>query len=153
MMPRIGLRSRLEGVSMASELRLSFPATISGLVASLEAMDHAGIALNLTPALVSRVRIVVEELFSNTIKYGYGGECERPVRLHLSTDTSLTIAYEDDAPPFDPTARAREDDASIMDEDRPEGRAGIAMVLGLCATTKYMPRPDGNCLIMTFRLA
>jgi hypothetical protein len=74
------------------------------------------------------------------------------VRLHISTDTSLTIAYEDDAPPFDPTARAREDDASIMDEDRPEGRAGIAMVLGLCAAAKYMPRSDGNCLIMTFSL-
>ena len=136
---------------MASELRLSFPATISGLVASLEAMDHAGIALNLTPALVSRVRIIVEELFSNTIKYGYGGECDRPVRLHLSTGTSLTIAYEDDAPPFDPTARAREDDASIMDEDRPEGRAGIAMVLGLCATATYVPHSDGNSLVMTFR--
>jgi len=138
---------------MASELRLSFPATISGLVASLEAMDHAGTALNLSPALVSRVRIIVEELFSNTIKYGYCGECDRPVRLHLSTDSSLTVAYEDDAAPFDPTARTREDDASIMDEDRPEGRAGIAMVLGLCTAAKYMPRPDGNCLIMSFSLA
>jgi len=138
---------------MASELRLSFPATMSGLVASLEAMDHAGVALNLSPALVSRVRIIVEELFSNTIKYGYGEECERPVRLHLSTDTSLTVAYEDDAAPFDPTARAREDDASITNADRPEGRAGIAMVLGLCEAARYLPRPDGNCLIMTFPTA
>jgi len=119
---------------MASELKLSFSATMDGLIASLEAIDHTGGAWNLDPGLVSRVQIIVEELFSNTIKYGYGEECDRAVRLHLSVGTSLTIAYEDDAPPFDPTARARESDASIMDEDRPEGRAGIAMVLGLCAS-------------------
>ena len=138
---------------MASELKLSFPATMEGLIASLEAIDHTGVTWNLDSGLVSRVRLIVEELFSNTIKYGYGAECERPVRLHLSTDTSLTIAYEDDAAPFDPTAVARESDASIMDEDRPEGRAGIALVLGLCASAKYLPRPDGNCLVMTFATA
>jgi anti-sigma regulatory factor (Ser/Thr protein kinase) len=149
-MPRIGLPSWLEGVSMASELKLSFPATMEGLLASLEAVDHTGITWNLDASLVSRVRLIVEELFSNTIKYGYGVECDRPVRLHFSTDTSLTIAYEDDAAPFDPTARAVESDDSIMDDDRPEGRAGIALVLGLCATAKYLPRSDGNCLVMTF---
>jgi len=135
---------------MASEIKLSFPATMSGLVASLEAIDHTGTTWNLDPGLVSRVRLIVEELFSNTIKYGYGAECDRPVRLHFSTDTSLTIAYEDDAAPFDPTAVAHESDASIMDEDRPEGRAGIALVLGLCPATTYVPRPDGNRLIMNF---
>ena len=123
---------------------------MGGLIASLEAIDHTGTAWNLDSGLVSRVRLIVEELFSNTIKYGYGAECDLPVRLHLSTDTSLTIAYEDDATPFDPTARARESDASIMDEDRPEGRAGIALVLGLCASAKYLPRANGNCLVMTF---
>jgi len=135
---------------MASELRLSFPATMSGLIASLEAIDHMAIAWSLDPALVSRVRLIVEELFSNTIKYGYGEECDRPVRLHFTTDSDLTLTYEDDAPHFDPTARARESDASIMDEDRPEGRAGIAMVLGLCATATHVPHQDGNSLVMTF---
>jgi anti-sigma regulatory factor (Ser/Thr protein kinase) len=149
-MPRIGLPSALEGVSMASELKLSFPATMDGLIASLQAIDHAGTAWNLNTGLVSRVRLIVEELFSNTIKYGYGQECDRPVRLYLSTDTSLTVAYEDDATPFDPTVLARESDASIMDEGRPEGRAGIALVLGLCASAKYLPRASGNCLVMTF---
>ena len=135
---------------MASELKLSFPATMDGLIASLEAIDDTGSTWNLDPGLVSRVQLIVEELFSNTIKYGYGAECDRPIRLHLSTDTSLTVAYEDDAAPFDPTARARESDESIMHEDRSEGRAGIALVLGLCASARYLPRAEGNCLVMTF---
>jgi anti-sigma regulatory factor (Ser/Thr protein kinase) len=135
---------------MASELKLSFPATMSGLIASLEAIDHAGATWNLDIGLVSRVRIIVEELFSNTIKYGYGQECERPVRMRLGAEPELTLTYEDEAAPFDPTALKREDDASIMAEDREEGRAGIAMVLGLCKTAAYVPRPDGNCMVMTF---
>lgn len=135
---------------MASELRLSFPATMIGLIASLEVIDNTGAAWNLDPVLVSRVRIIVEELFSNTIKYGYGGECDRPVRLRLSADSGLTLTYEDDAPPFDPTVLGRENDASIMDEDRPEGKAGIALVLGLCATAAYVPRLGGNRLVLTF---
>jgi serine/threonine-protein kinase RsbW len=138
---------------MASELKLSFPATMDGLIASLEAIDHTGVTWNLDAGLVSRVRLIVEELFSNTIKYGYGAECDRPVRLHFSSDASLTLAYEDDAAPFDPTAMAPESDAAIMDENRAEGRAGIALVLGLCATAKYLPRPGGNCLVMTFPTA
>jgi anti-sigma regulatory factor (Ser/Thr protein kinase) len=135
---------------MASELKLSFPATMSGLIASLEAIDHAGAAWNLDTGLVSRVRIIVEELFSNTIKYGYCGECDRPVRLHLGAEPVLTVTYEDEAPPFDPTALEREADESIMSEDRAEGKAGIAMVLGLCKTAAYVPRSDGNCMVMTF---
>lgn len=135
---------------MASELKLSFPATMGGLIASLEAVDHAGVTWNLDIDLVSRVRIIVEELFSNTIKYGYGQECERPVRLRLGVHPELTLTYEDEAPPFDPTALEHEDDASIMAEDREEGKAGIAMVLGLCKTAAYVPRPDGNCMVMTF---
>ncbi len=137
---------------MASELKLSFPATMSGLIASLEAIDHAGDAWNLDIGVVSRARIIVEELFSNTIKYGYGRECERPVRLRLGADPELTLTYEDEATPFDPTALEREDDASIVAEDRAEGKAGIAMVLGLCKTAAYVPRPDGNCMVMTFGL-
>src|SRR5579863_8062737 len=102
MVPSIGLRSQLVGarlkgagwrVSMASELKLSFPATISGLIASLEAIDHAGATWSLDIDLVSRVRIIVEELFSNTIKYGYGQECERPVRLRLGVHPELTLTY------------------------------------------------------------
>ena len=135
---------------MSSELKLSFSATMSGLIAALEAMDHAGVAWNLDPDLVSRIRITVEELFSNTIKYGYGAECDRPVRLHLGAEPVLTLTYEDEAPAFDPTLLAREDDASIEAEDRPEGKAGIAMVLGLCASATYIVRATGNCLVMTF---
>ena len=134
---------------MPTDLKMSFPATTSGMIAALETAEHYGIALNLAVELVSRVRIVVEELFSNTIKYGYGEECTRPVRLHLSAVPVVTLVYEDEAAPFDPT-QWKPDDADIAADDRPEGKAGISMIMNLSATVIYRPQTGGNCLVVTF---
>lgn len=133
---------------MPTVLEVSFPATTSGMVAALETIEHSGTAWNLGADLVGRLVIIVEELFSNTIKYGYGRECDRPVRLRLSAMPVATLVYEDDAAPFDPTAW-RQEDADVPPDQRPEGRAGIRMVLGLSASAVYRARDGGNCLVLT----
>jgi anti-sigma regulatory factor (Ser/Thr protein kinase) len=133
---------------MPTDLEVSFPATTSGMVAALETIEHSGAAWNLGADLIGRLRIIVEELFSNTIKYGYGRECDHPVRLRLSPTPVPTLTYEDDADPFDPTRWKLEDD-DVTPDERPEGRAGIKMVLGLSATAIYLPRNGGNCLVLT----
>ena len=88
---------------MPTDLEVSFPATTSGMVAALRTIEHSGVAWNLDADLIGRLSIIVEELFSNTIKYGYGQECDLPVRLRLAAIPVLTLVYEDDAAPFDPT--------------------------------------------------
>ena len=123
---------------------------MDGLHAALGAIEQACNAWKISPDLVSRALIVVEELFSNTIKYGYGGPCAKPVRLRLSPLPGLVITYEDDAPPFDPTGWKAPDNEALAPEDRPEGQTGIAMVTGLCASAVYQPRDDGNRLVLTF---
>lgn len=127
---------------------LEYAATMDGLHAALGAIEQACNRWNIDRPLVSRALIVVEELFSNTIKYGYGGECERPIRLRLA-GRPFAITYEDDAPPFDPTQWKSPDDEALALDQRPEGRAGIVMVLGLCWTV-YEPRAGGNRLILNF---
>ena len=127
---------------------LEYAATMDSLHAALGAIEQACNAWKISPDLVSRVLIVVEELFSNTIKYGYGGECARAIRLRL-TARPFTIVYEDDAPPFDPTHWKSPDNEALALDERPEGRAGIAMVMGLCGTV-YEPQAEGNRLVMTF---
>ncbi|HTQ01730.1 MAG TPA: ATP-binding protein [Casimicrobiaceae bacterium] len=53
-----------------------------------------------------RMRLIIEELFTNSIQHGYGGECDTPVRIALALiDGYLTIEYEDSAPRYDPVAR------------------------------------------------
>ena len=123
---------------------------MEGLFAALRALEQACNNWNINADLVSRALIVVEELFSNTIKYGYGGECAQAVRLGLAPLPRLTITYEDDAPLFDPTGWKAPDNEALAPEDRPEGQTGIAMVTGLCASAVYQPRTCGNRLVMTF---
>jgi serine/threonine-protein kinase RsbW len=134
---------------MAAEYRGIFPATAQGMFEANKAAEEFCIGRNIAQDLTSRVQIVIEELFSNTVKYGYGGECDRPVRLRLGADPNLTLVYEDDAQPFDPTAYRTGDPGPTPDNCH-EGKAGIALLIGLSTSVIYRPRLDGNCLEMIF---
>ena len=124
-----------------ADLDLIVPATTRGLHAALQSLEEACPAHKVPLGAVARARIVIEELFTNTIKYGYGGECDRPVRLSLSIGSALTIVLEDDAGPFDPTLwkAARE-----LPSERPVGQAGITLVIGLSSKIDYLRLPNGN---------
>jgi serine/threonine-protein kinase RsbW len=132
------------------ELEWNYAAKTDSLYAALGAIEQACKAWNIDAGLISRARIVVEELFSNTIKYGYGGECDGGIRIRLAADPGLTLVYEDDAPLFDPTHWKSDTDEHVRPDERPEGQAGIAMVMGLCATAVYRPRNGCNALTLTF---
>jgi serine/threonine-protein kinase RsbW len=132
------------------ELEWRYAAKTDSLYAALDAIEQTCKAWNIDAALVSRARIVVEELFSNTIKYGYGKECDAAIRIRLTASPCLTLIYEDDAPLFDPTSWKSLADEHVRPDECPEGRAGIAMVMGLCATAVYQPRDGCNALTMTF---
>ena len=133
---------------MPIDLDASFPATTDGIVAALQTIEDTGAAWNLGAEVIARLRIIIEELMTNTIKYGYAGECDRPIRLGLAATPVPTLTYEDEAPPFDPT-RWRPADATALPGDGPEGQAGIKMVLGLSSSAAYHTRPNGNCLVLT----
>jgi anti-sigma regulatory factor (Ser/Thr protein kinase) len=138
---------------MPTCLERSFPATATGMHAALEAIDQFCTASKIDAVLLARVRIAVEELFSNTIKYGYGEECERPVRLRLDSAPAVTLTYEDDAAPFDPTLWRPAERAEGSTDGSSVGRKGIMLILGLSSTAHYLPRPMGNCLEITFETA
>ena len=57
----------------------------------------------LPEVLILRLVLVIEELFTNTIKHGYCGESNRPVRISLvRVDDMAHLDYRDQGPPFDP---------------------------------------------------
>jgi serine/threonine-protein kinase RsbW len=52
-----------------------------------------------------RLHLVVEELFTNTVRHGHRGDSEAPVWVTLSAEPeALRVTYEDTAPPFNPYA-------------------------------------------------
>ena len=56
-----------------------------------------------------RLRLVIEELFTNSIQHGYRGECDTPVHIGLAMiDGYLTVEYEDSAPALEKCDTARD---------------------------------------------
>ena len=135
---------------MPAAVEVCFPATMDGLTMALATIDQFRAARNLDADQIARMRVVAEELVSNTIKYGYGGACDRPIRLSLSADPVLSMVYEDEAEPFDPTLWRANAPLTVPGQGRREGRAGIDLVLGLSSAVGYMALPKGNRLIIQF---
>jgi serine/threonine-protein kinase RsbW len=134
---------------MSADLILELAATTTGLHGCLDRIMEFCTRSSLPHDTISRLQIVVEELFSNTIKYGYGGECERPVRVRLRCAPPVELVYEDAAPAFDPTAwRAAPPDAAPP--SGAVGSKGIALVLGMAERVRYERLPGGNRLTLHF---
>jgi anti-sigma regulatory factor (Ser/Thr protein kinase) len=92
-----------------------------------------------------RLSLLVEELFTNTVTHGHGGDCDAPVRIGLRVDpTHVELSYEDSCPPFDPldhVARSPIDPAADL-ADRPVGQLGLALVVSMAERAAYV-RADG----------
>jgi anti-sigma regulatory factor (Ser/Thr protein kinase) len=53
-----------------------------------------------------RLRLVIEEFFTNTVRHGHRGDSDAPVRIALAMiEGYVTMEYEDSAPPYDPLSR------------------------------------------------
>jgi serine/threonine-protein kinase RsbW len=139
-----------QGTPGPTEVEVCFSATMDGLAIALTTIDQFRAARNLQRDEIARARVVAEELITNTIKYGYGGECERPIRMRLTAEPALTIVYEDEAEPFDPTHWRPQPEWELPSLERPDGLSGIVMVFGLSSSVDYQPQPAGNRLVITF---
>src|SRR3954452_4968730 len=90
-------------------LELDLPATIDGLGAGLGALERRCAERGLPEAATVRILTVFEEIFTNTVKYGYrdraAGPGGAPGRVRVTLDgPPVRLVLEDDAAPFDPTA-------------------------------------------------
>ena len=133
-------------------VEITTPAKLTALLMCSERIGHACASANLDPDVIARARIVLEELFLNTIRYGYGGECERPVRLAIrrGRGSSLTLVYEDEAPPFDPVAWRERPDRRFAADVLREGEAGLDLMFGLATSLDYEPTDGGNRVTVSF---
>jgi serine/threonine-protein kinase RsbW len=103
-----------------------------------------------------RLTLVVEELFTNTVEHGYGGDCDAPVRLELSaTATEVTLLYEDAAPPFDALVHLAQQPPSVDMPlaTRPIGGLGLHLVEQIAASARYAREDGRNRLWIVLRRA
>jgi serine/threonine-protein kinase RsbW len=127
------------------------PARMACLAAFHERIDHFCAREGLPHATALRLQLLFEELFTNTVTHGHGGDCDVPVRLSLwRLADAVEMSYEDGAPPFDPVAAGRQ--AVMQREQRlREGRiggVGLSLLLELCSVASHERRGDRNHVCM-----
>jgi len=88
-----------------------------------------------------RLNLVIEELFTNTVRHGYRGDCDAPVWVGLSRqDDMVRLVYEDKAPPFNPYSAIAEAAAPAPDATlsmRRVGGLGVLLTKELAKSRDY----------------
>lgn len=93
-----------------------------------------------------RLQLVVEELFTNTVTHGHGGDCDSPVIIDLAVEAErVRLAFTDWAPPFDPTAVA----ATELAAPTQIGGAGLRLLASLASDMTYARIDGANRLTLT----
>ena len=92
-----------------------------------------------------RLTLLVEELFTNTVVHGHGGDSEAPVRIECEVSPGrVALTYEDTGPAHDPFARVIPPDAGAGVEERPVGGLGVLLVSEMAQQVEYQRAGDRN---------
>jgi serine/threonine-protein kinase RsbW len=97
---------------------------------------------DLPAKIVFDINVVLDELLSNIIHYGYADKAEHRIHVTLSAcDAAVEIVIEDDGKAFNPLA-APAPDLTLPLAERPVGGLGVHFVRRLMDDVKY--RRDNN---------
>jgi anti-sigma regulatory factor (Ser/Thr protein kinase) len=127
------------------------PARMSSLPAFIAGIDRFCMRESLPHALALRLQLLCEELFTNTVTHGHGGDCDVPVRMSLQRlGDAVEMRYEDGAPPFDPLAAGRK---ALLERDQrlrglAVGGVGLSLLVELCSAASHVRRGDRNCTLL-----
>lgn len=134
---------------MTIKTPLRFAARMDSLTPFLAYTRHCIDAASLKEPVAGRIELVLEELFTNTVKHGYGRECDESIWLRIERrDATMTVEYSDAAPPYDPMQHHADLDFDAA--DRPEGGLGILIARRLSDRMAYRYAAGRNVLAMEF---
>lgn len=107
---------------------------------------------NAAHAAENRLTLVLEELLTNVIDYGYDDDDPHDINVQLKIDDStLTAVFDDDGRPFNPHEAAK----PVMDgplENRSVGGLGIHLILTIMDTVDYERAGGRNVTTMTMAI-
>jgi serine/threonine-protein kinase RsbW len=136
---------------MADVIDLSLTADDAALARIEAAVEAFSEHHALSPKTAYALSLVVEELVTNVVKYGYTDGPPGPLTMTVRVDDGSVVgALADCGVAFDPTAMAAPDIDAEMDE-RHIGGLGVHLVRTLAEEVAYRREEGRN--IITFRLA
>jgi anti-sigma regulatory factor (Ser/Thr protein kinase) len=134
------------------KLLLQVAATSEGVQELLSAVQDFAERHPPLAAVQADLGVVLDEVVSNIVHYGYAAGASGPVTVALVLENSvLRLEIVDEGAAFDPLARPAPDTGQAL-EDRPIGGLGIHLVRQLMDEARYRREGDKNVLILTKRL-
>ena len=122
---------------------------MSALPALLAYTKHCLADTQFASQAANRIELVLEELFTNSVMHGYGGECDRPIWVGFDIQSSLlSISYSDEAPPYDPLQH--DTDLDYDKASRPTGGLGILLARRFADRMDYPYGSGRNTLTLIF---
>ena len=117
-----------------------------------EQVDAFGQRNNLPSKSVFSINLVLDELLTNTITYGYADKAVHTINIRLELhDGQLNLEIIDDARPFDPRrAKAPEQKGAL--KDLPLGGRGIHLVRSYTDNLAYQRKRGRNHVTVTMTL-
>ena len=124
-----------------------FPAKLKSLTGVREFVEAFCTENGVARSPMLRLNLVVEELFTNAVRHGHGGDSESPVWLGLErTGDAVRVSFEDTAPPFNPYARLPDESPDTTIEMRRIGGLGVLLTRELAAVRDYAYLHGRNCV-------
>ncbi len=138
------------GTDREPDLTLDIVSRTDDLNAALDQVEALLEERDSAPRLVYAVRLVMEELLTNTIKYGYDDAALHRIRVAFTLGSPATLRIEDDGHPFDPTAQVPDVALDAPVAERPIGGLGLNMVRSQTASLTYRRDAGINRLDIVF---
>ncbi len=131
-------------------LETTFVNSMEALQAVMQEADDFLEAHAATPKTAYAVRLALEELATNTIKYGYDDHDQHRIGVTLALGEPAMMTLTDDGHAFNPLTDAPPATLDGAVEDRPIGGLGLHMIKEMGMRLAYS-RDDGrNVLHVTF---
>ena len=129
-------------------VRLIIPAAVESLDEIVQWVDAALRPNGITESVISRMTLVIEELFVNIVNYAYPNE-PGSVTFTLYLDSCLKLIISDTGVPFNPLESA-EPDLSVPIDDRKIGGWGIFLSRKLTDKITY-ERVNGTNILTVYK--
>ncbi len=138
---------------MPEQLSIEIKNDLAEIEGLFQALDQYGEAYHFSSKLLFDLHLVLDELLTNVIKYGYDDKGDHHIVVRLSSNPGeVVLQIEDDGQPFNPMTRNAPDTSQAL-EQKPIGGLGIHLVKTLMDTVEYTRENEKNILVLKKKLA
>ncbi len=112
-----------------------------------EAVESWAMAVGLSGQSIFQINLVLDELLTNTISYGYDDDHPHSIEISMILNHGqVQITLRDDARPFDPFVEAQAPDLDSSLEERPIGGLGVYFVKQFMHSVSYAREGHHNVI-------